>query len=495
MEQATTAAEQSAGERRPALGSQGNVAELDASRAWRRRDYALLGGVGLLLGLRRAEGPPDTDILWSARYGKDVLSSGHLPHSDTYSWTASGRSWVPNSWAWNVVLGAGYRIAGIFGLWLVGIGLAVGLSLMLGRAAARIGAAPMRTAMVVAVLGVFVLVVVPRAQAVGYIFMLCLPPLLRPILYGNRTNAFRAAVTVCAIQVVWMNLHSSAILGPAIVACGGTALLVGSRQPLAAVRGAIGRLVAVVALAAAACLATPYGAVPALHIAAVRRASVGLINEWDRPGIGNLAQTVSLAAMIGAAVLAVVAWRAGRFDTAAILVLLAVATGSAIRFGPMLAAFAIPELALALGKLNVRPYMLRRTLAAGCVALVALIAARLEFFAKLDDQSASRGLVTALPHGCRLVNDYVVGAAVILFRPDVMVSTDSRIDMYGRAKVLSNGAVINLAPGAIDYLDRNAVTCVLVYSQSRLVKSLSVSSGWREVGKDSVRTLLVRTAG
>jgi hypothetical protein len=461
---------------------------------WRRRDYALLATFGLLLGLQRAEARPDSDILWSARYGKDLLSTWQLPHRDTYSWTAHGTTWIPNSWGWNVVLGIGYRAAGILGLWTIGIALAVGLALTVARAAARVGAAPTRTAMVWAVLGGFALVVVPRGQAIGYILMFCVPPLLPSILYGDRRRAIRSGLAVCALEIIWINLHTSGVLGPLIVACGGSALLAGSGRPLASLHRAIARLTGVVGLAAAACLATPYGAAPVRHIEAVRRASVGLINEWDRPGFGTFAQMAGLIAIAGAIVLAVVAWRSRRFDTAAILGLLAVATGSAVRFAPMLIVFAVPEIALALGRLRVRAQMLRRIVAAGGVTIVAFIAARSANLAQLDG-SQSRGLITALPHSCRLLNDYVVGNAVILFRPDVRVSIDSRIDMYGRAAVLANESVLNDGSGALDYVELHGVNCVLAQSPRKLIAELSQRAGWRVAARDSARTLLVRTAG
>jgi len=463
------------------------------TQLWHGRHVALMAGIGLLLGLHRAEAALDSDTLWSARYGMDVLSSGRLPRSDTYSWTAFGHQWIPSSWGWNLALGAAYRGAGLLGIWLVGIALAVGLAIAVAHAAARIAAPPLPTALLFAVLGGVALVVAPRAQTIGYVLVLAIPPVLAPVLYRGRAQALPAAAALCGLQVLWMNLHSSALLGPALIAVGGIGLLLRPAQrPGRAVRR-LARLAAVVVATAACCLATPYGAGPVLHVRAVRSASVGLINEWDHPGFGNFAQLVSLIAIAVAVLASWLAYRSRRFDTAGILLLLVAATASAIRFAPMIVVFAIPELAAALGILKVRPFMFRRIVAAVCAVLGVFAIANVRTFARRSTNLASPRLVAALPRDCHVANDYTLGATVILLRPDVRVSIDGRNDMYGRALVLSAVAMLEDSPGTAAKLHAARVNCVLAPSSAPLVAGLSHDSDWHVVGHDGYRTLLVRT--
>jgi len=255
------------------------------------------------------------------------------------------------------------------------------------------------------------------------------------------------------------------------------------------------RLAGACLASAACCFATPYGAAPVLHIEAVARASAGLMQEWDHPGFGGplpIFGLIAVAAGLGAAFLA---WRARRWDAVGILLLLTVATMDGIRFAPLVAVFAMPEFAVAGARLAVRPHMVKRILAAGCAVLLALVVAGAHSFAKPGAALASPSLVAQLPHGCRLVDDMLVGGAVILLRPDVQVSLDSRNDMYGRDTVLS---VINLlanAPGTMARIDAAGVNCVLANSPYRLVTALSHDPRWQTIGSDGYRTLIVRRGG
>jgi hypothetical protein len=461
-------------------------------RLWHRRHFAMMAGIGLLLGLLRTEAAIDTDSLWSTRFGLDFLNTGVLPRTDSYSWTAAGRSWIPNSWGWNVLLGLGYRIDGIPGIWILGTTLAAALGLLIAHLSARIGAAPLPTAMVFAVLGMLALVVSPRAQTVSNVIALAIPLFLPIVLFSDNRRAVRGCAAVVALQMLWMNLHTAAILGPAILCVAGAGLLLANGHRGAALRREAARLAGVVILAATACLATPYGLAPILHVDAVRRASVGIITEWDHPGFGSGAQIIALL-MIAAAVVTIrIAWRARRFDAVCLLALFAILTASAIRFAPMIAVFALPELAVAMGRLKVRPFMQGRIVAAECLVLGAFAAVHLGSVGHLSTSAASPTLVAALPHDCTLVNDYEVGGAVILLRPDVHVSIDGRNDMYGRRSVFSAIDMLKDTLGTTARIDAAGVNCVLAISGYRLVHALSHDSNWHVVGRDGTRTLLVR---
>jgi hypothetical protein len=83
---------------------------------------------------------------------------------------------------------------------------------------------------------------------------------------------------------------------------------------------------------------------------------------------------------------------------------------------------------------------------------------------------------------------------VILHRPDVAVSIDSRNDMYGRTAELRSLAVLSEPALGLRYVGSHDITCVLVQSQAPLVAALERSGQWRLVGTDEVRCLLIRKA-
>lgn len=462
------------------------------TNGWHRRHFVLIACVALLQVVVRGESPADQDVLWGARYGLNVFASGRLPRTDTYSWTAHGRQWIPNSWGWNVVLGGAYDIFGVLGFSLLGACVAVPTALVVARGAQRVGAGPIPTIVAFVPLGLLAIDTIPRAQTVSNLPVVVIPPLVAQILFGSRRHAVQVAGLLCALQIAWMNVHSGAVLGPPLVFASGVGLLIGTRHSGIKIAEALARLGCATLLATASCLLTPYGLAPLTHLAEVRRASVGLIVEWEPAGIGSLPQILASVGVLASLGLAWRAWHGQRFASAASLVLLAIGTVSAIRVLPMLAILSVAELALSVGRLNVRPHMLRRMVTAGCVALVALIALNLRDIARLPDRTASPGLVAALPRGCNVVNDDLVGDAVILLRPDVRVSLDGRNDMYGRKLVLSSISMLANAPGTLAKMRAAHVNCVLAVDSSKLVKSLSHTAGWRIAGQDRYRTLLVR---
>ena len=453
------------------------------------RWWPLLVITGVLVGLRRAEAPyADGDVLWGARAGKDFLASGVIARTDAYSWTAHGTTWVPNSWGWNVVLGIADKAGGLTGIALLGVAASIGVALAVGARARRAGATrAWATLSIQITAGVFALFMYPRAQMVDYVAVLLFPLLFESALRARGRALWLPGGALVLAQAVWMNLHATAVLGPVLLAAAGAGHLLGDADR----RRIASRSAVLVALASVACLATPYGTAPISHVAEVRSASAGLISEWRPVGFASPEQWLGVVALVLGALAAAHAVRARRFDAALILVVLGVATATAIRFAPMLALFAAPELAAAASRLRARDaFMSRISALAITILAIACLAGRAGFAHPGVQNSSS--LVTALPRGCRLLNDLGIGGDVILRRPDVPVSIDSRNDMYGRSReVAAIDQLANPATG-IAFVRSSGVTCVLAPSDAPLVIALRSQPRWRVAGTDSARTLLLR---
>jgi hypothetical protein len=463
-------------------------------RPWLRRHWLVLALLGALLGLFRAEANlGDSDVLWSARAGLDMLHTGHVPHHDYYSWTVPGKNWTPNSWGWNLVLGITYRLGGLTGIFILGIALTVLLCLAIGWFAKRIGADPARTAMVMALIGMLMrFPLYARPQFIDYVMVFVLPALAQTVMSEPARAAWKSAAALCVVQIVWMNLHSSAVLGPAIVAVAGAGLLVG-RTPLGRRETTI-RLLGIILATSACCLATPYGTAPIRHIQEVRDASVGYIKEWAHAGIHGAGPIFGLVAIAIALVACIAAVRGRRYDSAAVLVLLAATTASAIRFTPMAVLFAAPEFAVLFGRLRIRHFMADRIAAMGCITVGVLVLSGVSHFAEPGGDVWSPRLVAELPHGCRTLNDYGIGGELLLKRPDVRVSWDGRNDLYGRSVELMVVRYLDAKPGTLAALDAARVNCVLTTSTDRIVSVLERTGRWRVAGTEGARTLLLRSA-
>ena len=71
----------------------------------------------------RAQVLAEADTFWQTRTGQLILDTGRLPGTDPFSWTAAGRPWRPNSWAFDVVLGLAYRAGELTGVRARGSGV------------------------------------------------------------------------------------------------------------------------------------------------------------------------------------------------------------------------------------------------------------------------------------------------------------------------------------------------------------------------------------
>ena len=54
----------------------------------------------LLLGLlgMTARNALDPDLWWHLRTGQLIVETGHVPHSDPFSFTRAGHAWVSHEW-------------------------------------------------------------------------------------------------------------------------------------------------------------------------------------------------------------------------------------------------------------------------------------------------------------------------------------------------------------------------------------------------------------
>src|ERR1035438_202683 len=85
-----------------------------------------------------------------------------------------------------------------------------------------------------------------------------------------------------------------------------------------------------------------------------------------------------------------------------------------------------------------------------------------------------------------------LGGIVILLRPDVPVSIDSRNDLYGRQDVLAEQRILTASSGGPGSLQRLGVNCVLIPGSSGLARQLLRSPGWRQVTTNPAATVFLR---
>lgn len=452
------------------------------------RKWWLLAWLALLpVVLLRACFLAESDTFWQVRAGLLTLDQGAIPSTDPFSWTVPGQPWTLNSWGFNVLAAGAYRAGGLPAVALVCAAMsaaAFGLVLVLAR---RLGASA-------AITGTFVLFTWPlllqwlsaRPQLVDYIAVLALVLLLHRLVAGHSAAVILPAIGV--LTIVWVNLHAAALFGIAVI--GATTVLVFARR---STRPRTGSCLGALAIAGACALANPYGADLLHQTLQVQSASAGVVTEWDRIDPADPAQMGIL--ILGLAALAVAARRKDAVFTAAIGVAVA-GSGAAIRILPILLLLALPVLAAAVSHPVVLRYLhsRRAVLIPGAVlavgVLAVLTAMRLGDVGRPDPGRYSSAVVQAIPAGCKVFNSYELGGFVLLERPDVKVSLDSRNDLYGPERVLAYKQVLDGKGDPDRYL--GGADCVLIPPATGLARDLAGNQAWELRAADTAAELFIR---
>jgi len=474
----TTTASQRAAE--PATGG-------DRRTEGRLRAWLLAWLAFLPLAVFRAGVLAEPDTFWEIRIGRLIMAQHAIPATDTFTWTVHGKPYFLNSWGFDVLLGIAYRLGGLPGAaWLCALivmgiaALALGLARALGASPAAAAAALFLAA---APLTIWLSA---RPSLVDYAAVPALVMLLRGL---ERGRARWAAVALTGlITVAWINLHAAALLAVAIT--GASAVLL-----LLVRRGAWRYAAAAAAAAALACLANPYG-IGVLHQAVqVRDAAKQSIAEWMPLNWASPVQDLALAAGLASLVLA---WRRREIVLTAALAVCIAGSVEAWRMLPFVVILSMPVLASFAsgppepirGYLASRRVMFQRCGALGLAALIAIAAPSLTHIGRPEPSMYPVGLVADVPHGCRLFTDVFTGSYSILARPDVLVSEDSRNNLYGPAFLVKEERVLqgygNLSRGLA------GAGCVLVPRSDALAQRLRHDPQWRVRAADQTAVLYVR---
>lgn len=440
--------------------------------------------------------PTDHGDAWMyGATGRWVLDHHTVPTTDPFSWTFLGHPWQSNGWAWGVVVDVAWRLGGF-----VGTSLLKPLFVVLIGGAVVFGARTFGARVIPAMVGsiVVVLALVPWISERPHMASFALFALTLGLAYRAAADDRIHVGWLAALfagMVVWVNVHSVALEGAAVIASMLAALGLSSawRQRSARPLVAPG---AVAVAAVAATLCTPFGATLYSYSASVREVSKETMTEWYplwRSGSGAVIPTIGLLV----AVVLVVRWKAWRRPECLVpLVACAVLELDAVRNGPYLIIAVVVLLvplapAYSAGALADRKDLAVVGVVAAVVIAVALSAvpiSQLGAPSPLDPVAAA----AALPTDCRLRNDYRLGGWIMFHRPDVAVSADGRNDLYGYAGYAQQQYFedAGVAPAAAAAFSQEGVTCVVAVTGDPIVAALS-AKGWRVAAGDSSGVLLL----
>lgn len=429
----------------------------------------------------------ESDTFWQIRAGLLTLENGTLPSTDPFSWTVPGRAWTHNSWGFNILLAVTYRIGGLPGVALACAALsaaAFGLAVVLAR---RLGASAAVTAGLLFLASPLMIGwLSARPQLVDYIAVLAFVLLLHRLVSGDPAKVILPGLGL--LSILWVNMHAAVLLGIAISAVASVLAFVWKTT-----RPRIRSCFWALAIASGSALINPYGPDLVRQTLQVQSASVEVVSEWQSVDPADLAQMSML--MCGLIALVVAVRRRDAVFTAAIGVS-ALGSVAAIRVLPILLLLSLPVLAAFASHPTVKGYLHSRRIlfipasvaAVGAITVVA--ATNLENFGRPDPRRYSSEVAQAIPRNCKVFNNYEFGGFLILQRPDVQVSIDSRNDVYGPERVLAHQKVLDGVADPTPVL--GGAGCVMVSPPSGLAQNLKGDQAWELRAADPTAQLFVR---
>ena len=177
-----------------------------------RPETAFFLGVWLLLMVAfRERGFYDPGALWHIKVGELILSSG-FPHTDPFTYTFEGRTWIPQQWGAEILMALAHRAGGLDTMLLGFTTLIAGLFTAIFRRATQNGMGPVLAASVVGgalAVGAFHYYVRPHMFTIAFLgwTMMCIIDFER-----GRCGVARLAGLI-PLFILWTNLHGGVLGG------------------------------------------------------------------------------------------------------------------------------------------------------------------------------------------------------------------------------------------------------------------------------------------
>ncbi|MHB0869163.1 MAG: hypothetical protein ACYC5J_06865 [Chloroflexota bacterium] len=455
--------------------------------------------------------PTDIDFWWHLETGELIATTGVVPATDPYSYTAPGRPWTTHEWLWELALywvyrWGGYALAALLSAAAVTLTYIILYSLLRRLGANEfVAAALVLWATLVAIPGIGV-----RPREFTQLFLAFF--LNRLFLY--REGRIRHLWSLPPLMALWVNLHGQFLLGLGLLGL----FLIGGVVDWLSARAKDPRHLLVVGLAtaAAACL-NPAGLAmlryPIDYYLQGDNPSFTLVTEFQSP---DFHQPLYLAFAAGLLLLALVPRPLGR-RTIVEALLVIVFTIQALVSARQIAAFALaipPLLALRLADRfalarelpppsHSRPLVGLNWLLLLAVAVMGIVYASQPAVSERL-QLGREPIASSFPvAGARFIEEAGLpdpvlneqswgGYLIHQWYPRRRVFIDGRIDMYGPAIARDYLHVVSLRPDWRDVLDRYGVRTILIRKDSALSASLLADGGWRRAFQGEMEDVFVR---
>ncbi len=468
------------------------------ARLWAFLAVALPVLAALLAGLS------SVDLAYHLRAGEQLLATGAIPTTDSFTFTAAGAPWLNQQWAAQAVLAVTFRIAGWTGLAVLRAALVGVVFGCLFATCRRQGLDLRRAAWLT--LAAFA-VAAPAFALRPQLFGMALLAVTLLIVSVRRAHP-RALWAVPIVVLVWANVHGSFFLGPLVLGLAWLADLHdrAPRRHLALV---------VAAVSAAAALVNPFGLAVWSYAAGLSTNAVvtNRISEWQPTTLRTVVGIVFFASVALVVVVLVRRSRAVTWPTLAWLGLFAAIGAYAVRgvaWWPLGAAVALAALLAAPAGDPERPPRPERSSPLNvAVAAVLVLAgvALLPVWRAVDPRTGlPTGVVTDAPPGItaalrdlalpsdRVYNPQPWGSWFELAAPVAPVAIDSRIELFPVAVWDDYDRIASGGTGWEATMGKWGVTIVVADRDQPALVTRLTDRGWRQAFSDADGTILVAPA-
>jgi hypothetical protein len=477
----------------------------------------------LLFGLLAMTARPalDPDLWWHLRTGQWIVETGHVPHTDPFSFTRAGHAWVAHEWLSDVVFYELWKRAGAAGL-IVFSAIVTTAGFMLLYLRCLTYGAKRHWAAAATALGA--LASAPSWGVRPQMFTFTLASLLLWLVESGEDRP-RRLLWIPPLFLLWLNLHAGFALGPVLLLAYGAGLMVETAigdTPWQQARPTLVRVL----LLLLACLAlvpfNPSGAqlyrypFETLLSPGMR----GFIGEWHSPDFHEWLYRPLLLVWL----LLLSAFASSRSRPRGRVILPLLVTGfaalDAVRHIPIFVLVAVPVLAAALPVVSAsspvrqwRPDSSRlRPLFNGAVvvliagfALVRWVGLAYSQDAREAEQFPEKAAAFLrsgnYPRKVFVYYDWG-GYAIWRLYPEYRVFVDGRADLYGNDLhgndrrdndlLRQFQTTVNLRTGWREVLDGWGLEAVLVPPSCALAQALLLDPEWHVAFSDSKAIVLLR---
>jgi hypothetical protein len=427
------------------------------------------GAFGVLSSLATVGDP---DLFWHLAQGRQTVTDG-LARVDMFSWSVNGLPVLTDQWLGQVIWYEAYAAFGWTGIILLRALLVAAIVTLIVAAALAAQRRPIVAA--IAALPAIALTRYAWTERPQLMGLCCFAALI--LLLCASAERPRLLIAVPPLIVLWANLHASFALGLAVSTIVGAELWL--RRPDA--RRLVGGVVAVSVLAT---LLTPSGVSIWTSAGGHFLAPPRVVLEEGVPDVTQPYGFVFAFVVLAVLVTAQLAPPAALRDVALLIPVLFVSM-TAARHTPFFAVASVPYLAAnapaaisAIGaRLRIVPRLPlfadrvpapRIDLLTGAIALAAVIAASAAARGEPNLAAYPAGVLSSLPPGPGVVNDYDWGGFLIWYAPATPVFIDGRLFPYTGDALRDYETLVSLGPTWRDVLARRGARAVLVKPASPL---------------------------